>query len=72
VLPHLSARASLLDVVPENHHTHLLEKLARAMDTGAVEQFNFSAASEGRQYDARIAPMFETAAVVVLRDVTGN
>ncbi len=72
VLPRLSHRASLLDVVPEDHHTHLVETLARAMNTGAVEQFKFSDESEGRQYDARIAPMFETAAVVVLRDVTGG
>ncbi len=72
VLPNLSPRASLLDVVPEGHHNHLLATLARAMHTGAVEQFKFSAVSEGRQYDARIAPMFETAAIVVLRDVTGD
>jgi CheY-like chemotaxis protein len=71
VLPNLSPGASLLDAVPEDRHTQLLEMLARVMDTGAVEQFNFSAVSGGRQFDARIAPMLETAAVVVLRDVTG-
>lgn len=72
VLPNLTPRTSLLEVVPEDHHRHLLECLARAMHTGTVEQFNFSAVPEGRQYDARIAPMFETAAIVVLRDVTSD
>lgn len=72
VLPSLSPRANLLDVVPADQHIHLLETLARAMHTGTVEQFKFAAVTEGRQYDARIAPLFETAAVVVLRDVTGH
>jgi hypothetical protein len=72
LFPKLSHRASLLDVVPQEYHPQLLEMLARTMDTGTVEQFHFPIFSEGRQYDARIAPMFETAAVVVLRDMTGD
>lgn len=72
VLPNLAPRVSLLEVVPDGHHHLLLAALARAMHTGAVEQFHFSSISEGREYVARIAPIFETAAVVVLRDVTGD
>jgi len=69
VLPNLST-ASMLDVVPKQQHGRLLETLARAMATGAVHQFNFSVGTDGRRYDARISPMFETSAIVVLRDVT--
>lgn len=69
VLPNLSP-SSVLDVVPKQQHERLLEVLARAMDTGAVHQFNFSIGTDGRRFDARISPMFETSAIVVLRDVT--
>ena len=68
-LPSLSP-ADVLDVVPFHQHRRLLDTLARAMDTGAAQQFNFSVGTDGRTFDARIAPMFETAAIVVIRDVT--
>lgn len=69
VLPNLST-SSVLDVVPKHQHERLLEALAHAMDTGAVNQFNFSVGTDGRRFDARISPMFESSAIVVLRDVT--
>ena len=69
VVPNLSG-SCVLDVVPVHQHPRLIETLARAMDTGAVHQFQFSVGTDGRRFDARIAPMFETAAIVVLRDIT--
>jgi CheY-like chemotaxis protein len=71
VLPNLSL-TSVLDVVPISEHPRLLETLARAMDTGAMHQFNFCGGTDGRKFDARISPMFETSAIVVLRDVTNS
>ncbi|HRI65900.1 MAG TPA: response regulator [Polyangium sp.] len=69
VVPNLSA-SCVLDVVPIHQHGRLLETLVRAMDTGAIHQFQFSVGTDGRRFDARIAPMFETAAIVVLRDIS--
>lgn len=68
-LPSLST-ADVVDVVPIHQRGRLLDALARAMDTGAVQLFDFSVGTEGRRFDARISPMFETAAIVVIRDVT--
>lgn len=69
-LPDWVAFTNLLDLVPSHEHPRLLEALVRAMDTGSVQQFSFSPGLDGRKYDARIAPMLETSAIVVLRDVT--
>lgn len=68
VLPNLSA-IGLLDVVPAVDHQRLLETLARVMDTGAICQFEFFDAEADRRFDARIGPMFEAAAIVVIREV---
>jgi CheY-like chemotaxis protein len=70
VIPNLSP-VDLLDAVPSSFHARLLELLARVMDTGTVCQFKFSGPGDGRLFDARIAPMFEAAAIVVIREM-GN
>lgn len=66
------ASTDVLDIVPLHQHARMLETLARAMDTGAMHHFRFSVGTEGRSFDARIAPMFETAAIVVLREITDD
>jgi PAS domain-containing protein len=61
---------NLLEIIPQSEHDEMLAAILRAMDTGSVQQYGFSTTTDGRRYDARIAPMYENAAVVVLRDVT--
>lgn len=70
-LPSLSP-ADVLEVVPIHQHRRFLATLTRAMDTGAAQQYRFSVGTDGRRYDARIAPMFETGAIVVLREITDD